>query len=120
MSMPTGTYALNDVAIYPPANGQWRPRHILGISGEGRPITTGPFEFEIRYEFLSVPDFDAIHDIWSALQATGTLVAELPDILASTYSFRQFSGCYMEEPSVGQYFEQYYSEVLIRVKNINP
>lgn len=114
------TYRLGGVEVYPPATGAWRPRRPLGISGEGRPVYAGPYEFEIRYDFISIEEFDKIHDVWKTVQSTGTLVAELPDILQSLYAFREFSGCHMEEPQVSRYFEEYYSDVLILVRNINP
>jgi hypothetical protein len=113
------TYKLNGVTIYSPESGAWRARKILGTSGEGRPLLTGPYSFEIKYSFLDISEFDKIRDVWAACSATGTLVAELPDVLANTYQFREFSGCYMQEPTVSQYFEQYVTQVLVVITNIN-
>ncbi len=113
------TYKLNGVTIASPETGQWRPRKQLGVSGEGRPIVTGPYVFEIHYGLMAPSDYDAIHDVWLAASATGTIVAELPDILANSYAFREFSGCYMEEPTVGRYYQEYVGDVLVVVTNIN-
>jgi hypothetical protein len=111
-------YIIDGTTILAPSSGQWTPRRAISITGEGRPIYPDVREFRLRWQLMPIDRFDEIYGAWENVQATGTSVASLPDLLASTYVFREFSGCFLQEPTVGEYFQEYVTNVALTITNI--
>lgn len=111
-------YKIDGISILAPTSGQWVPRRTIEITGEGRPIYPEVREFRLQWQLMPIDKFDEIYGAWETVQATGSNVVELPDILASSYVFREFSGCFVQEPSVGDYFQEHVRNVVLVVTNI--
>jgi hypothetical protein len=113
-----GDYKINGIEVADPMSGEWVPNRPLDTSGEGRPVYSPLREFRIRWNLMSIADLDELRDEWEKDQATGTVTVDLPDLKQSSYAFRTFSGCHLEEPQAGQYFEQYASDIVLVVTSI--
>lgn len=111
-------YKLDGVDIQTPTQMQWRPRRPIDISGEGRSIYAGVYEARMHWRLMSISEFDTIRDAWRSKSATGTIVANLPDIEASSFTFREFSGAHIQEPTVGAYFQEHVENVVLVLTNI--
>jgi len=112
------TYKIGGIEILQPTSGQWIPRRPIDVTGEGRTIYAGVYEFELRWALMPMDKFNEIYDAYQEVAATGTLVVELPDFTQSSYAFREFSGVFVEEPRVGAYFQEHVSNVVLRITNI--
>lgn len=113
-----GDYKINGVSVQDPTNGEWINPRSLGYSGSGRVVYPPLREFRLEWNLMSISDFDTVRDEWRKDQITGSVTADLPDLLANSYVFRTFSGCHLQEPEVGQYFEQYVMDVVLVVTAI--
>jgi len=112
------TYILNKTVILQPTTGRWMPRRPDDISGEGRPIYPAIYQFQLRWQLMPINDYYDVRNEWEK-SITGTVVVELPDPEASSYVFREFSGCYLQQPLVGAYFQEHVTDVVLMVTNIN-
>jgi len=112
------TYILNGVTILQPTTGRWMPRRPDDTSGEGRLIYPAIYQFQLRWQLMSIADYYAICNEWEK-SVTGTTVVELPDPEAAVYQFREFSGCHLQQPLVGAYFQEHVTDVVLVVTNIN-
>lgn len=98
--------------------GRWTPRRPDDVSGEGRPIYPAIHQFQYRWQLMSMADLYTIRNEWQK-GVTGTTVLELPDLDAATYVFREFSGCHLQEPTIGAYFQEHVTDVVLVATNIN-
>lgn len=110
-----GDYKINGVEVQDPTTGEWVIQRELGKSGSGRSVVPPLREFKLQWNFMSIADFDEVRDEWRKDQITGSVTADLPDLLANSYTFRTFSGCHLEEPRVAEYFQEYVSDVVLVV-----
>lgn len=94
-----------------PTYGRWVPRVEVGKNGVGHSIYPEVREYQLYWGLMPVADFDAIRDIYNQVSITGTVVASLPEIGASTYGFKNYSGCVVNEPEAGRYFTEHVTEV---------
>lgn len=110
---------LNGVAITPqPTRFKWVEREDQGTAGSGHQILGSVRDFEISWGLMSPEDFSAIYDIWYTQGTTGTVVSTLPVLHSGTYVFADYSGTILEEPTVGDYFAQYITNVSLRIRNV--
>ena len=115
----TGSYGIGDVEFdLQPTSGRWIPQSPAGITGDGHPIYPKVRTFQLGWGLMSISEFDDIRDHYKTTQITGTAVVALPDLDASSYTFRNYSGCTLQEPEVGQYFTTYITDVSMFVLNI--
>ena len=113
------TYKINGVALtLQPTSGQWMPREIADVDGAGHPVYPAVREFELRWEIMSLADFDQIQEYYQMASNTGTLVVDLPRFGYPTYTFYSYTGCTIREPEINAYFEQYHTEIVLVVTNI--
>ena len=101
-----------------PTFGRWMPRLILGTTGAGHSIYPGVREFQIFWRLMPISDYDAMRDLYNMVGITGSLTMSLPDLDASAYGFKNYSGCTLREPEAGQYFTEHVTDVTMMVINI--
>ena len=117
--MATGTYAVNNVAFaLMPTTGRWMPRNLIGISGDGHDIYGRTREFQLRWGLASPSEFNQWYTWFNSIGVTGTVVFSLPQYGAATYEFKNYSGCTISEPNIGEYFTENHREVAITLRNI--
>lgn len=100
-----------------PEMGAWVNRQGYGKDGSGHEVYPRNRQFELRWGFISIADFQQLRNFYEAV-TTGTVVVSLPQFGAASYSFYSYSGCVLREPEVGAYFEEYLSDVRLIVTNI--
>lgn len=113
----SGTYAVNATDICP-ENGRWMPKPALGIDGNGHSIYPAIKDFEMSWGLVSLSEFNVIYQAYLSVSNTGTIAVDLPEWGASDFRFRRYSGAILHEPSTGEYFEGYVTDVRLLVTNI--
>lgn len=113
----SGSYAINAVDICP-EDSRWLPRPALGIDGNGHSIYPAVRDVELTWSLVSMADFNVIYQAYQLVGNTGTITADLPDLSASDFRFKRYSGTIIHEPEVGTFFEGYASDVRLLITNI--
>lgn len=115
----SGTYGINGVnLLLPPTEGNWVQRDMIGLDGNGRSIYPAVREFEMRWELMPVSALQQIINAQLSVANTGTLVVDLPQWGALDEIWYAYSGCFVQEPSVGPRFVDHYSNVRLIISNI--
>lgn len=115
----SGTYALNGVDLFlPPTTGKWLTKDALGLDGFGHPILPAIKNFELSWQLISISDFNQLYTSFLSVSNTGTIAVDLPQFSAADYRFNRYSGCIVQEPEVGEYFNEYLSNVRLLITNI--
>lgn len=113
------TYKINGTTITTqPETGKWLDRDVIGRDGNGRQILVGPREFEMKWGLLSYADWAQLRTFFGSIGATGTAVVDLPQYSASSWGFISYSGCILNEPTVGTFFEEHVSDVRLIVSKV--
>ena len=116
MQGTTGTYAFNGVSLtHLPTTAKWVDRSLIGVSGNGRPTYPAVREFEMKWDFLDASEFSQIQYLYNSIQSTGTLVVDLPKQGTAPYQFYSYTGCTLQEPTVGVFFETYVSDITLLI-----
>lgn len=102
-----------------PTEGTWKDRESIGNDGNGRPIYSSPREFEMKFNLESPSEWQQLRTFFQSISATGTASVDLPEYGASAYQFRTYSGCIINEPTMGAYFEGYINDVSLKISRIN-
>lgn len=113
----TGSYAINAIDICP-ESAHWVPRPALGIDGNGHSIYPAMKDMELSWGFMSMADFNILYSAYLLVSNTGTITADLPDLSASDFRFTRYSGTIIHEPSTGEFFEGYVTDVRLLITNI--
>lgn len=100
-----------------PSSGKWIPKNVLGIDGSGHTVYSGIGQFEITWDMVSVDEYNSLLSLVD-MSNTGTIVAELPKYGAPSWVYYGYTGSIIGEPSIGEYFETYYSNVVLLVTSI--
>lgn len=115
----SGTYAVGGVNLQlPPSEGQWGQRETIGLDGNGRPIYPSIRTFTMKWNLISVGDLQQIINAQRAVANTGSSVVDIPKWAASDYLFESYTGCFVNEVTVGKYFAQHVEDVQLLVTNI--
>jgi len=115
----SGTYAANGVDfILKPSTAKWDSRDILGVDGNAHPVYSFYRDFEMIWELAHPSDVKQIIDIYNSLGNTGTAVFDLPQWGAIDFLYRGYSGCTMQEPTVGEYFMGWIKNVTLRITKV--
>lgn len=101
-----------------PTSHKWGNRETIGVDGSGRGIYPAYREYELKWDFLSTEEFREIYAFFQAIGQTGTVVASLPKYGDIDYTFYNYSGCVLREPEVGDYFQNYISDVKLLIVRI--
>ena len=113
------TYKLNGVELDPqPTTGEWIDRRMLGRDGNGRPIYEPTRQFKLTWGLLYPEDYNSLQDVFLSVGATGTIVSDLPTYTTGTYAFRSYTGTYINEPEMGEFFTGHYKDVMLLITNI--
>lgn len=113
------TYKVNGTTLTTqPESGEWKERDEIGKDGNGRPIYASPREFEMKWGLVSMSDWAQLRTFFQSVGATGTVVVELPQYGASSWTFYAYSGCILSEPQLGVFFEEYISDARLIVSKI--
>src|SRR3990167_8565475 len=104
----SGSYGVNGVnLILQPTEGEWIERDKHGVDGGGHTIYSAVRQFEMRFQLTPMSDLQQVINFYNSVGATGTVVVDLPQWGASDYRFYSYSGCTLQEPTFGPYFEEY-------------
>lgn len=115
----TGSYGIGNVEFdLQPTSGRWMPQEPVGVTGDGHPIYPSIHSFEIRWGVMAISEYDQLRDFYKTALLTGTLVVALPDIDADTWTFKNYSGCVLQEPIAGEYFAEHVTDVVMYVLDI--
>src|SRR5512139_2561459 len=112
-------YTINGTTLTTqPESGEWKNREPIGVDGNGRPIYPAPREFEMKWGLISMSDWVQLRTFFQSVSATGTVVAGLPQYGASSWTFYSYSGCILNEPQAGVYFEEHIQDARLVVSKI--
>ena len=115
----SGSYALNNTNLtLQPSTGKWVARTDYGVDGGGHPVYATPRKFEMSWDLISTTDAKQLIDFYNLVGSTGTISAHLPEWGAVDYTFKNYSGCTLQEPEVGEYFQTYIDSVRMTILNI--
>lgn len=115
----SGTYAFNNTDLtLQPTTGKWTPRPNYGIDGSGHEIYASVRNFELSWDLISTSDAKQIIDFYNTVSTTGTVVACLPQWNNGSYQFVNISGCTLQEPEVGEYFQGYIQSMKLLILNV--
>ena len=104
-------FIINGVNLPHPSMGRWLPRRQIDVQGDNRPIYGPMRSFELTWELQAYGDWEVLVAVFDQIQSTGTAVVELPAYPTATgvpFAFREYSGCTLSEPVVGETFLQEY------------
>lgn len=119
MQGASGSYAINNVRFtLQPSDGGWDTRGALGVDGNGHPIYPATRRFQISWGLASPSDVKQIIDGYNTVSNTGTVVFDLPKWGDADYIFQSYSGCTMQEPEIGKYFNGYITDVRLTILQI--
>lgn len=112
-------YKINgtDITIQP-ETGHWVDRESIGRDGNGRNVYVAPREFELKWGLISISEWSQLRTFFGSVGATGTAVVTLPKYSSSSYAYYDYSGCILNEPTVGEYFEEFVSDVRLVVSRV--
>jgi hypothetical protein len=115
-------YVVNGTTLPCPTTGRWVPRRPVDVQGDNRPLYAPVRSYELRWNLQSFEDWAVLVAEFENLQTTGTAVVELPaypTITGGSYEFREYSGCTLDEPAIGPFFNQEYpTNVALIIGNI--
>ena len=112
-------YTINGTILnLQPTVGRWINREPIGFTGNGHPEYAGVREFEMRWQLTSMSDANEIQGLYDALDVTGTAVVSLPSHKGAVWSFSNYSGCTLSEPSSNDYFAEHETEVILMIYGI--
>ena len=115
----TGSFSVNGVTLLmQPTEHSWVDRTNLGISGDARPTYPSVRQYQLSWNFMSMEEFAQLHSFFEYSQHSGTLVVDLPKYATTPYQFYSYSGCTMEEPKAGKFFESYASDVNLLILKV--
>lgn len=101
-----------------PTSHKWIMSDQIGEDGSGRGIYAAYNQYELKWDFLTPAEFNEIYNFFQAIGQTGTVVASLPKFNDTTYVFYGYSGCVLRKPDVGEWFQNYVSDVRMLIVRI--
>lgn len=115
----SGTYRINGVDFQlQPTYGSWQPRESLGVDGNGHFVYASTYEFEMGWQLASQSDFYQLLQFFDTISITGSAVVSLPQLRSASYIFYDYTGCVVQEPSLGKYFAEHPESVSLLITNI--
>jgi hypothetical protein len=117
--MTVNAYVINGTTLaLQPTSGGWVARESFGLDGNGHPIYEAVRQFRLEWAIDSMSDWYELQNLFDTIYITGSVVVELPQYDGSTYNFREYSGCVVQEPSFDRYFNNYPTNVRLLISNI--
>lgn len=113
------TYKINGTDLpVQPSDCAWSQRKALGLDGYNRTIYEPTYSFTMSFDGMSQADFDQLRDFWNTLNTATTLSVTIPQRDASTYTFKTYTGCVMDEPTTGNFFNSYQTGIRVIFRGI--
>jgi hypothetical protein len=124
--MSVSDYRINGRPIMEPTTGQWQSRSMVDVQGDNRPIYGPVRAFTLKWQIETYEQWSLLVATFNELQSSGTAVVRLPaypwDVYPAAtgtpYAFREYSGCTLAEPAVGEFFQGYPLDVELLIANI--
>lgn len=115
----SGSFGINgtNFALQPSEFG-WTERQSLGISGDAHLIYSSVRQFEMKWNLVNMSDWNQFLGFYDLVSTTGTVIIDLPKYHSSDYRFVSYTGCIINEPVMGTYFNGYPQEISITIRNI--
>lgn len=115
----SGTYAFNNINLQlPPSEGEWKERTSYGVDGNAHMVYSSVRDFELSWDLQSTNDASQIIGFYNLVSNTGTLVACLPKWGDPEYTFYNYSGTTLQEPTFGSYFQGYPQSAKLLIMNV--
>lgn len=115
----SGSFAINGTRfLLSPESSKWVDKNIVGLDGNGFPIYPQTREYEMSWGLAHPNDVKQFIDFFTTSGFTGTVVLDLPEYGADDYKFKSYSGCVIQEPKFGSYFNGYITDVTLLVTKI--
>lgn len=115
----SGTYAINGTDLtMQPTEHNWVDRDSIGISGDGHTIYSSAREYRLVFNLQSASDMNQLVAFFNTVSTTGTIVACLPQWNSPLFTFANYSGCVLREPTFSNYFNEYAEQVTLVIGNI--
>lgn len=116
--MTTNTFKINgSLLTLQPADHNWVPRSEFGRDGAGHNVYPATRQYELKWDFMTPSEFVELLNHYNN-NSTGTVVVDLPEWANSTYQFKSYSGCNLDEPTFSNFFEGYYGGVQLLITSI--
>lgn len=112
-------YKINGVEIAYPTTMKWLEKQEHGINGLGNPVYGRYRNAELRWDVAYPEDVDVLQSAYLYSQNSGTVVVELPRYNISPYAFTEFSGTYIHDLQIGEFFEEHYTDVTLIVTKVS-
>ena len=121
--MNTGTvfnaFAFNGTVLnLQPSTHKWADSDVIGIDGGGRGIYPAYREYELKWDLMSTEEFRQVYNAYLSIGQTGSVVAALPKLDSADYEFYNYSGCVLRKPTMGNYFQNWISDVTLLVVRV--
>lgn len=115
-----GTYAFNGTnLLLQPSSAVWRERRVLGYDGYNIPIYEPTYSFQLSWDAVTPDVYAQLWDFWVAASAAGSVTVFIPRKGVSTYVFKSYSDCVLDEPTVKEYFAKHQMKVEQLIRNIS-
>lgn len=101
-----------------PSVDKWVSKPVLDVTGKGNPVYPSVMEYELKWDIIDSASLDQLFDFYDTGVASGTVIVSLPEWKSSTYQFKNYTGCVIYEPEVGDYFVEYVTDVRLLIANI--
>ena len=111
-------YKINGVQLRKPTTAKWLAKKEQGHNGLGKPIYGGYRDFELEWDFLTSTEYATIYNAYLYSENSGSVVIELPQYAGGSFEAYEYSGCYLNEPDMKEYFEGYYQDVRLTVRKV--
>lgn len=113
------TYQINGVDFPTiPSEGSWGQRKQLGVDGFNRAIYEPTYNFQISFDALTQEEYIELYNFWLLMSSNITVSVTIPQKDATTYDFATYTGCVIDEPAVGPYYQGYQMSVKIVIRSI--
>lgn len=115
----SGTYAFNNVDFtLPPSEGKWVERTSYGVDGNAHTVYSQFRNFELSWDLISTSDAKNIIDVYNQFGTTGTVVSCLPKWGDVDFTFYNYSGTTLQEPTFDSYFQGYFQTGKLIIVNV--
>lgn len=115
----TGTFAVNGTEfLMQPSEHRWVDRDTLGISGEARPVYPSVRKYSLQWNLMSMEDYAQVVGFYNSIKSSGSVIVDLPKYATSPYTFQSYTGCTLQEPTVGKYFTGWIEDVSLLILKV--
>lgn len=116
----SGTFSINGTILNTyPTEHQWVDKDIIGFTPDSAtPIYPAVRKYQMNWSLMSTTDFEQIYTAYINSRYSGTVVVDLPQYGSSSYVFKSYTGCALQEPAAGKFYEGYISDVVLVINKV--